>query len=123
MELKYVGAGVLAHFCRSSLRAMYARVLPDTSCGNNKQNPPSVVRSFSEQGQPKTVLIRTHRCCLLVLTALSLPCCIFPPPALPPQQRKGELYAPGASRLACQIKVSKDIDGITVFIPDGPPVG
>eukprot|EP00903_Cladosiphon_okamuranus_P015890 g14676.t1 len=38
-------------------------------------------------------------------------------------ERKGDLYSPGASRLACQIKVSKDIDGITVFIPDGPPVG
>ncbi|CAM9788726.1 unnamed protein product [Laminaria digitata] len=38
-------------------------------------------------------------------------------------ERKGELYAPGSSRLACQIKISKDLDGITVFIPDGPPVG
>eukprot|EP00904_Undaria_pinnatifida_P003737 jgi/Undpi1/13364/HiC_scaffold_8.g03023.m1 len=38
-------------------------------------------------------------------------------------ERKGDLYAPGSSRLACQIKVSKELDGITVFIPDGPPVG
>ncbi|CBJ30843.1 conserved unknown protein [Ectocarpus siliculosus] len=38
-------------------------------------------------------------------------------------ERKGELYAPGSSRLGCQIKLSRDLDGITVFIPDGPPVG
>ncbi|CAN0072432.1 unnamed protein product [Discosporangium mesarthrocarpum] len=32
-----------------------------------------------------------------------------------------DLNAPGASRLGCQVKLTKELDGITVFIPDGPP--
>lgn len=68
----------------------------------------------------------------ILLTALSSRpffCLLDPFPSLdpcaflPPEQRKGDLYAPGSSRLACQIKVSKELDGMTVFLPDGPPVG
>lgn len=48
------------------------------------------------------------------------PCALHP--TLMPRQRLGDLYAPGTSRLACQIPVSKELDGLTVFIPDGPPL-
>eukprot|EP00611_Tribonema_gayanum_P017233 TRINITY_DN29800_c0_g1_i1.p1 TRINITY_DN29800_c0_g1~~TRINITY_DN29800_c0_g1_i1.p1 ORF type:complete len:181 (-),score=41.34 TRINITY_DN29800_c0_g1_i1:192-686(-) len=32
------------------------------------------------------------------------------------------LYVPGASRLGCQVRLSKALDGMVVYIPDGPPV-
>lgn len=34
-----------------------------------------------------------------------------------------EDYVPGSSRLGCQVQLTKELDGMTCYIPDSPPIG